>query len=158
MTLPRCPTCDGFVPPSLATCPNCEPAAVGGFDAADGWVRFGILLRMTAGSAVAMTLMACYGAPPDRFDVRDPDPKAPTPGEIDAKVGDPKGGDPKSGEPKGGDPKVGDPKDGDPKVGEPKGGEPKGGEPKGDAKAGDPDAKVSPDDAKGATPGGTPPP
>lgn len=112
----------------MAACPNCEPAAARGLDAARGWVRLRFLLGVTAGSAVAMTLMACYGAPPVRPGDSDLDPKAPPPGKIDPKVGDPKVGDPKS------DAKTGDPKS--------------------DAKAGDP---AKPDDAKGAAPSGTPP-
>lgn len=91
-------------------------------------MRLRFLLGVTAGSAVAMTLMACYGAPPVRPGDHDLDPKAPPPGKLDPKVGDPKVGDPKS------DAKAEDPKS--------------------DAKAGDP---AKPDDAKGATPSGTPP-
>src|SRR5574338_147699 len=108
MTLPRCAICDGFVPPSVAACPNCEPAAARGLDAARGWMRLRFLLGVTAGSAVAMTLMACYGAPPVRPGESDLDPKAAPPNKADAKSGDPKSGDPKSGDPKS-DAKAGDP-------------------------------------------------
>jgi hypothetical protein len=129
MTLPRCAICDGFVPPSVATCPNCEPAAARGLDAARGWMRLRFLLGVTAGSAVAMTLMACYGAPPVRPSDPDLDPKAPPPGKIDPKVGDPKTDAPAKSDAKTGDSQGG-------------------------AKAGDP---AQPDDAKGAAPAGTPP-
>ena len=114
MTLPRCDRCDGFVPPSVTACPNCEPAAARGVDAARGWVRFGLLLRVTAGSAVAMTLMACYGAPPVRPGDPDLDPKQDP--KADTKQ-DPKA-DPKTGDPKTGDPKS-DAKREDPKAAPP---------------------------------------
>lgn len=53
-----CTKCNGFIPHSLAFCPNCDsslkPAS---FSAVK---KVGAIL---GGAAVSMTLMACYGAP-----------------------------------------------------------------------------------------------
>jgi len=46
-----CQGCGGFVPPNAKRCPNCSSR------------RARRLLAGAAGSVVAMTLMACYGAP-----------------------------------------------------------------------------------------------
>ncbi|MEM7157072.1 MAG: hypothetical protein AAF799_29740 [Myxococcota bacterium] len=56
-TLDSCPTCDGFMPAATARCPHCGAAA--------GWSRRAKnLARLAGGSAIAVTMMACYGAPP----------------------------------------------------------------------------------------------
>lgn len=60
--LSSCPSCSGFVPPGLGRCPNCGAQASGG-----GLLRRLKILGVTGllgGSAVALTLMACYGLPP----------------------------------------------------------------------------------------------
>ncbi len=83
--LSRCPRCDGFVPVSLQACPNCEPAHARSTGELLSWARLGLLFRVTAGSAVAMTLMACYGAPPPRM-MDSPDDAKATPNQApDAK-------------------------------------------------------------------------
>ncbi len=56
--LQRCDDCGGFLPPQAAACPNCtaSPSRLGS--------RLGkVALQAATGSAFAMTLMACYGAP-----------------------------------------------------------------------------------------------
>jgi hypothetical protein len=54
LAMRACPTCSGFLPPHLTTCPNCG----------SGWRRLGRALALLAGSGAAMmTLAACYGAP-----------------------------------------------------------------------------------------------
>lgn len=63
-SLARCPSCRGFVPASIGSCPNCGASAP--FGTTD---RVGFWLKAMGGASVAMTLMACYGVPPD-----DPDP------------------------------------------------------------------------------------
>lgn len=61
----RCSACDGFIPASCTACPHCDPSqATIDPAAARAWQRLAMLLRITGGTAVAMTLMACYGAPP----------------------------------------------------------------------------------------------
>ncbi len=53
-TLQTCPRCEGFLP-STGVCPNCGARPARAFS--------GVLA--VAGAAVsALTLMACYGAPP----------------------------------------------------------------------------------------------
>ena len=49
----RCAHCDGFIPAQVSSCPNCSRVAP--------WR--GVLEAVGAGVA-AITLMACYGAPP----------------------------------------------------------------------------------------------
>lgn len=63
---------------------------------ARAWHRLAMVLRITGGTAVAMTLMACYGAPPGPRPnaPEDGDPKTDTKGAVDPKA-DPKT-DPKS--------------------------------------------------------------
>ncbi len=59
MTMTSCDSCSGFVPPAANRCPCCEAAV-----APQRWRRLGRALLAVAGSgAVAVTLMACYGAP-----------------------------------------------------------------------------------------------
>ena len=57
--LATCDGCGGFVPVGAPTCPHCSSREP--FLAAGSLVRIGI--GLFGGSALAMTLMACYGAP-----------------------------------------------------------------------------------------------
>jgi hypothetical protein len=56
----RCSACGGFVPESVTSCPNCKKGSPLGRAAK-------ACLKLATGSAVAMTLMACYGAPPHQY-------------------------------------------------------------------------------------------
>ena len=53
----RCTRCEGFIPGDLRSCPNCAKGAP------RGRATSGVLGFLSAGAA-AITLMACYGAPP----------------------------------------------------------------------------------------------
>ena len=53
----RCTRCEGFVPAELSFCPNCSKSG------RKGASKSGFLAVLGAGAA-AITLMACYGAPP----------------------------------------------------------------------------------------------
>lgn len=81
MQLLACDGCDGFVPEASARCPNC--------DAARPVPGRGLLVRAChalAGGAVAVTLMACYGAPA-HYKLAQPapaDPSCSEPGSVDA--------------------------------------------------------------------------
>jgi hypothetical protein len=57
-TMNRCGRCLGFVPLQLSECPNCTAAGIRG-RGRPGW------LAVLGASATAVTLAACYGAPPD---------------------------------------------------------------------------------------------
>ena len=62
-----CSDCSGFVPAAVAACPNCdapntEKHAVRRWTIGSRLAR--TILNVAGGAAVAMTLMACYGAPP----------------------------------------------------------------------------------------------
>ena len=57
MALSRCPSCNGFVPAAVESCPNCHTAAAPS-------ARNKALRLLLAGVAVPFTLMACYGGPP----------------------------------------------------------------------------------------------
>lgn len=58
-----CRNCFGFIPDDIPRCPNC-----------DGKTEFKLHPKIKTGikilsaSAVSLTLMACYGAPPDTLD------------------------------------------------------------------------------------------
>lgn len=53
-----CPHCSGFVPPHLSACPHCDAPP-------SRWHRIGrAVVGLVGASAAAMTLAACYGAPP----------------------------------------------------------------------------------------------
>ena len=60
-----CPHCEGFLPPRTRTCPHCGKAFGGALVRKIGRSLF----CAAGGSAIAITLMACYGAaydpPPD---------------------------------------------------------------------------------------------
>lgn len=74
MTMTSCDSCNGFVPPAADRCPCCEAAV-----APPRWRRLGrALLAVAGGGTIAVTLMACYGAPAQRR------PVAPTPPTADA--------------------------------------------------------------------------
>ncbi|AUX19669.1 hypothetical protein SOCEGT47_001210 [Sorangium cellulosum] len=66
LTLGACPCCDGFLPPGASACPHCgEAAAAERVPCAQA--RHGVASRLLAtasGGLMAVTLMACYGAPP----------------------------------------------------------------------------------------------
>ncbi len=57
LNLTRCSACAGFVPMLSLSCPHCGAAALGKI----AKVATGTIL----GSAVSVTLMACYGCPPE---------------------------------------------------------------------------------------------
>ena len=59
--LSGCPSCQGFNPPSSAACLHCGHSLESSASA-PRWSR-GFWAIATAGAA-ALTLMACYGAPP----------------------------------------------------------------------------------------------
>lgn len=62
--MPRCPSCDGFIPAAAPSCPHCDtaPAFPPRPRARRGLAR--TLLTLAGSGAMAITLMACYGAPP----------------------------------------------------------------------------------------------
>jgi hypothetical protein len=59
-TMNRCGRCLGFVPLQLSECPNCAAAGIRG-RGRPGW------LVVLGASATAVTLAACYGAPPGDY-------------------------------------------------------------------------------------------
>lgn len=66
-SLIACPSCEGFLPPAAAACPHCDTpsAARSSAPASPFLARLGRgLLGIAGGSTIALTLMACYGAPP----------------------------------------------------------------------------------------------
>ena len=66
--LSSCPTCDGFVPAHITTCLHCDSDLSANGYTSSRWPRWSAIARSLitiAGSgAVAITLMACYGAGP----------------------------------------------------------------------------------------------
>ena len=80
MSLTGCPSCQGFNPPATAACLHCGHA----LEARPApQPRRGGGLWMLAGAGVAaLTLMACYGAPP--CDDADCQPEPPDAGMNDA--------------------------------------------------------------------------
>lgn len=59
MQLVSCPRCDGFVPQSASKCPHCAAAK------SSVWGTMSrAALAVVSGSALSVTLMACYGSPP----------------------------------------------------------------------------------------------
>ena len=58
-SMKRCHQCDGFIPALKFQCPNCDSFTA--FHLAPGPLK--TALTILAGSAVAMTLSACYGSP-----------------------------------------------------------------------------------------------
>ncbi len=57
----RCLSCDGFLPAGRERCPNCAAPERSSRSLA---TRLGLVAGPLGGSAIAITLMACYGAPP----------------------------------------------------------------------------------------------
>jgi hypothetical protein len=73
--LSGCPSCKGFNPPSVAACLHCGQALA----AAPPRRRASMLWAITGAGMAALTLMACYGAPPcddGDFKCYDPEPDA----------------------------------------------------------------------------------
>lgn len=60
MALRRCPRCEGFVPAKVDACPNCSAVVAGRALLS----RLGLAGGILGGSALAVTLMACYGMAP----------------------------------------------------------------------------------------------
>ena len=89
--LESCPTCEGFLPAATARCPHCG-TSVGWSRRAKNWAR------IAGGSAIAVTMMACYGAPPPGPMPTDPpdpsaggeDPSKAEAGDAKAEAGDAK--------------------------------------------------------------------
>ncbi len=75
--LTPCSHCGGFVPSThLSTCPHCGVSGPTAAPAARS--RTATVLGALGGGAIAMTLMACYGAPPPHHQVpTPPDPTTP---------------------------------------------------------------------------------
>jgi hypothetical protein len=67
MSLARCAACTGYLPALAAACPHCEAAVA---SPARSTARR--LLDLAGGGAIALTLAACYGAPPGYYDVDHP--------------------------------------------------------------------------------------
>jgi len=66
LTLGACAHCEGFLPPGASTCPHCGTAAAPA-TVSCATRRAGLasrLLTVASGGLMALTLMACYGAPP----------------------------------------------------------------------------------------------
>lgn len=64
MAMQQCSSCRGFVPEGVAACPNCHRRS--------GFTRR--CLELAAGCTVAVTMMACYGGPPQAYQ---PEPTTP---------------------------------------------------------------------------------
>src|SRR5580658_6594765 len=60
MALRRCPRCEGFVPAKVDACPNCAATVARRALLS----RVGLAGGIFGGSALAVTLMACYGMAP----------------------------------------------------------------------------------------------
>ncbi|XXF77600.1 hypothetical protein P2318_31790 [Myxococcaceae bacterium GXIMD 01537] len=81
--LSSCPSCQGFNPASAAACLHCGHARAQRTER--GW-RLS-LWTMAGAGLTAMTLMACYGAPPcpdGEFDCYRADPEEPCQGDAGA--------------------------------------------------------------------------
>jgi len=61
-----CEKCSSFIPRHIEACPNC---ACGGSAATNQGKALRRLATAVGASLVSMTLMACYGAPPDFSDI-----------------------------------------------------------------------------------------
>ena len=59
LSMKRCRQCDGFIPTLKFQCPNCESVAA--FQPVPRAMK--TFVTLLAGSAMAMTLSACYGSP-----------------------------------------------------------------------------------------------
>jgi len=59
-----CGSCSGFLPAQVKACPNCQTARATKRSLASGLpLRLGALGTLLTGGTMAITLMACYGAP-----------------------------------------------------------------------------------------------
>lgn len=67
MAMEQCAACKGFVPAGISACPNCHRPRAG-----RTFTRS--CLELAAGCTVAVTLMACYGGPPQAYQ---PEPTTP---------------------------------------------------------------------------------
>ncbi|MBL8741049.1 MAG: hypothetical protein JNK04_08150 [Myxococcales bacterium] len=67
MRLSSCPDCNGFVPPRASVCPNCGVSCGAPRKSALARATASIMMLATS-TATAMTLMACYGMPPEECD------------------------------------------------------------------------------------------
>lgn len=81
--LSGCPSCQGFNPPSAAACLHCgqslESRPVASRRSAVGW------WALAGAGVAALTLMACYGAPPcDHNNTNCYEPETPDAGSNDA--------------------------------------------------------------------------
>ena len=54
----HCPACDGYLPRGALTCPHCDAAVVRALIERHRGLKW---LNLVGGSAVTVTLMACYG-------------------------------------------------------------------------------------------------
>ena len=75
-SMKTCPNCGGFAPAGIKVCPHCETAFSSSFLFSDPMRRIGGAL---IGGAMAITLSACYGAPPANIS---DDPNC-APGQLD---------------------------------------------------------------------------
>ncbi len=62
----KCHSCDGFIPVTLKKCPNCRSKKV------ISSIKCGA--SVVGASMISLTLMACYGAPPDYYISKLPKP------------------------------------------------------------------------------------
>ena len=62
MSLSRCATCSGYLPSRATTCPHCDAAV-----SLRPRSTARRLLDVAGGGAIALTLAACYGAPPGYY-------------------------------------------------------------------------------------------
>lgn len=67
-TLAICASCGGFIPRAASTCPHCNATTPRPLFER---LRIGALGGAFGGGAIALTLMACYGAPPCDDGTRD---------------------------------------------------------------------------------------
>ena len=82
----RCTRCEGFIPTTVSACPNCSTVSPRGRAAT------GFLAVLGAGAA-ALTLMACYGAPPcDSSLPNGSDGGEPAPGSCNPQYAEPDAG------------------------------------------------------------------
>ena len=65
MKLVACTACDAFIPATRPSCPCCDAPR----ESSSMWCRATAMLRAAGGGAIAVTLMACYGAPPYNYEV-----------------------------------------------------------------------------------------
>jgi hypothetical protein len=59
-SLTTCSDCAGFLPSTAAACPHCEAR-----QARSRRRRLAVLFGLAGSASLGLTLMACYGCPPD---------------------------------------------------------------------------------------------